>query len=225
MSEQVADVLNIVVDHGGAFKTETPGNDRDVLGQTHWLKHLRAEHSRVSNFNPLVKLWVEAENFKRWFRVWVVGWLILQVLDADLLEEGLHDTKEVVKADSFVYNDTFDLMELSQVSGVKCLVSEHAINREVLHWLELLLLCLLEKHLRADCRRMRSQDVLHRFLSTPAGSVANRSWQTILVSASNSLFVLFGDAVAGYGVLAEEGVLQVTGGMALRLEKRVEVPE
>lgn len=116
---------------------------------------------------------MEAENFERWLSVWVVGWLILQFLDANLLEEFLHDTEEVVKTDSLVYNDTLNLMELSQMSGVECLVSEHAINREVLHWLELLLLCLLEKHLRTDCGSMRPQDVLHRFLRAPAWTISN----------------------------------------------------
>jgi hypothetical protein len=119
---------------------------------------------------------MEAKNFETWLSVGVVGWLILQLLDADLCEEGLHDTKEVVKTESSVHNDTFNLMELSQVSGIKSLIPEHTINREVLHRLELLLLCLLVEHLRADCSRVSPQDVLHCFLRTPTWAIANGSW-------------------------------------------------
>ena len=72
---------------------------------------------------------------------------------------------------------------------------------------------------------MSSQDVLHRLFSAPAGTIADGAWQTILVRISHTFFVLLGYAVAADGVLAEECVLQVSGWMTLRLEKRVEVPE
>lgn len=45
------------------------------------------------------------------------------------------------------------------------------------------------------------------------------------MSAADSLFVLLRHRVAEDGVLAEESILEVTGGMTLGLEKRIEVPE
>ena len=72
-----------------------------------------------------------------------------------------------------VGNKTFNLMELSQVSGIESLVSEDAVDREVFHGLEFLLLGLLEEHLGADRRSVRTQDVFHSFLGGPARAVAD----------------------------------------------------
>lgn len=166
-----------------------------------------------------------SEDFERRFSVWVVSGLVLKVLDTNLIEEGLHNTEQVVKSDALVNNDTFDLMELSQMRGVESLVSEHTIDGEVLHGLELFLLSLLVEHLRADCSRVSSKDVLHCFLTRPARTIANGAFEAILVSVSNTLLVFLRDAVAPHWVLAEEGILQVASWMALRLEQSVEVPE
>ena len=168
---------------------------------------------------------MEAENLKRWLRVRVVGRLILQVLNADLVEESLHNTKEVVKADSTIDDNTFDLMEFSQMSGIKGLVSEDTIDGEVLHGLELSLLCLLEKHLGGDSSSVRSQDVLHGFLGAPAWAISERAFKTILVSVADALLVLLGHTVAIDWGFAEESVLEITSGMTLGLEKSIEVPE
>ena len=78
-----------------------------------------------------------------------------------------------MQSDAFVNNDTLDLMELSQVSGIESLVSEDAVDREVFHGLEFLLLGLLEEHLGADGRSVRPQDVFHSFLGGPARAVAD----------------------------------------------------
>ena len=225
MSEQITNVINVVVDHSWSFKTQTPRNDRDILGQAHWLQHLRTEDTRVTNLDPLFQLRVIAKDFKTRLRVRVVRRLILQVLDSNLGEEGLHDAEQVVQADAFVDDNALNLMELSQVSGIKRLISEDTIDREVLHWLELLLLCLLEEHLRADCCSVSPQDVLHCLFRAPAWTVADRSWQTVLMHFSHALFVLFGNTIAGDWIFGEEGVLKVASGMTLGLEKRVEVPE
>ena len=166
-----------------------------------------------------------SEDFERRFSVWVVSGLVLKVLDTNLIEEGLHNTEQVVKSDALVNNDTFDLMELSQMRGVESLVSEHTIDGEVLHGLELFLLSLLVEHLRADCGRVSSKDVFHCFLTRPARTIANGAFEAILVSVSNTLLVFLRDAVAPHWVLAEEGILQVASWMALRLEQSVEVPE
>lgn len=42
-SEQITDVLHIVVDHSGALETETPGDHRDILRKAHGFEHLGAE--------------------------------------------------------------------------------------------------------------------------------------------------------------------------------------
>jgi len=70
-----------------------------------------------------------------------------------------------------------------------------------------------------------SQDVLHGFLSTPARAVSERAFKTVLVSVTDALHVLLGNAVAHNGSLAEESVLEITSGMTLGLEKSIEVPE
>ena len=72
---------------------------------------------------------------------------------------------------------------------------------------------------------MSSEDILHSLFSTPALTVANRAWQAILVSFTHAFFVLLRDAVARFRVLEEKGVMHVTSGMRLRLEKRIEIPE
>ena len=130
-----------------------------------------------------------------------------------------------MQSDATVNDDTLHLMELSQVGRVQRLVSEDSIDREVLHRLEILLLCLLKEHLRADRCCVRSQDVLHRFFGAPARTVAVGAGQTVLVRALHALFILFRHTIAVDGILAEERILQIACWMALRLEQRVEVPE
>ena len=225
MAEEVSDVVDAVIDHGRALQAETPGHHRHILGKTHGLEHLRTEDSRVADFDPLLELWVEAEDFETGLGVWVVGGLVAELLDADFGEEDLHQAEQVVQANATVHHDTLDLVELSQMGSVQCLVTEDTIDGEVLHWFELLLLGLQVEHLGANGSGMRPEDVLHGLFLAPAGAIAERSWQAILVSVPYALTVLFGNAVAGHRCLAEESVLQVTGGMALRLEQRVKVPE
>jgi len=72
---------------------------------------------------------------------------------------------------------------------------------------------------------VRPEDVLHRLFLAPAWTIAERAGQAILVSVSHALTVLLRHTVASDRCLAEEGVLQVTSRVTLRLEQRVEVPE
>ena len=92
MTEQVANVLDIVVDHGRAFKTQTPSDDGDILGQPHGFKHLGPENTRIADFNPLFQLRMEAKDLQAGFRVGVVRRLILQIFYANLCEESLHNS-------------------------------------------------------------------------------------------------------------------------------------
>ena len=43
VSEEFANVVDVIVDHSWALETETPGDHRHVLGEAHRLKHLRTE--------------------------------------------------------------------------------------------------------------------------------------------------------------------------------------
>lgn len=166
-----------------------------------------------------------AEDLERRLSVRVVSGLVLKVLDSDFRKEGLHDSEQVSETDALVDDDAFYLMELSEMGRVQSLVPEYSVDREVLHGLELLLLGLLEEHLRADGGGVRPQDVLHGLLAAPAGAVADRAGKTFLVGLLHALLVLLRHTVAVDRVFAEEGVLEVTGWVTLRLEQRVEVPE
>jgi hypothetical protein len=43
------------LDHGRSLKTQTPPIYSHILGQTHWLQHLRSEHATVTDLNPLLE--------------------------------------------------------------------------------------------------------------------------------------------------------------------------
>lgn len=139
MTEQISDIGQTIVDHRGSLKTQAPGNDTDVLRKTHGAEHLRSENTRVSDFNPALELRVEAENFKTWLCVGVVSGLILNLIDTNLGIEFLHDAQEVAQTDISISNETFNLMEFSQVSGIESLIAEDTINREIFHWFEAIL--------------------------------------------------------------------------------------
>ena len=62
MAEEFSDVINPVVDHGGALKRETPGDDADILREAHRTEHLWTEDTRVTDFNPALELGVETED-------------------------------------------------------------------------------------------------------------------------------------------------------------------
>ena len=55
------------------------------------------------------------------------------------MEESGNDAKEVAERQVAVGNQALHLIELGEVRGVQGLVAEHAVNREVLGRLELLL--------------------------------------------------------------------------------------
>ena len=52
MAEEVSNVVDPVVDHGGALKRETPGDYAHILGEPHRTEHLWTEDTRVADFNP-----------------------------------------------------------------------------------------------------------------------------------------------------------------------------
>ena len=170
-----------------------------------------------------------AEDLEGRLGVGIVCGFVLQTLQANLLEEGLHDAQQMSQANVLVHDQAFNLVELRQMSGVKCLVTEDSVDTEVLHGLEdtglLSLLSKLVEHLRADCRGVGAKDVLLGLLKGPAFAVAEGVLESVFVGGLYALLVLFRERVAGHGVLKEEGVVHVAGGVRLRLEQTIEVPE
>jgi hypothetical protein len=58
-------------------------------------------------------------------------------------------------------------MEFSQMGSIKSFVSEHSVDGEVLHGLELLLLRKFVEHLRTDGSCVSSEQILFRLVNTP----------------------------------------------------------
>jgi len=52
---QGPNVADSVPDHRGSFETDAPSVDVNVFGETHWFKHLRSEHSAVSDLDPFLE--------------------------------------------------------------------------------------------------------------------------------------------------------------------------
>lgn len=169
VSEQVSDVVDVVVDHSRSFQTETPSNNTDIRVEAHRLEHFWAENATVSNLNPFLKSRMISEDFKTRLSVWVVSRLELHLFNTNLSEESLHNTKQMAQTNTLINDNTFNLMEFSQVSGIKSLVSENTINREELVRLEVFFaeLSKLVEHLGTDSSGVSSQNILHGFVNTP----------------------------------------------------------
>jgi hypothetical protein len=113
VTEEISDVLDVVVNHRRSFKTETPSNNADIFGKSHRSQHLRSEYTRVSDFNPSLKSRMEPEDFQTRFCVGVVGRLVLKFSNTNLSVELLNDTQKMTETDISVSNETFNLVELS----------------------------------------------------------------------------------------------------------------
>lgn len=223
--EQVPDVVDPVVDHRRSFQTESPGDHAHVFRQAHGPQHLRAENPGVSDFYPALELGVVTEDFHGGFGVGVEGGLELELLDADLGVEGLQDADQVTQAYVAVGDEAFALVEFRQVGRVQGLVSEYSVNGEILHGFEFRLQSKLVQHLRADSSSVSSQQILLGFLHVPVVLVPEGAVAAFLVDFLDALSELLREVLARDGVLQEEGVVHVSGGVALRLEQGVEVPE
>ena len=68
------------------------------------------------------------ENLHRWLCVRIVSWLETNVLNSDLLVKFIQNTNQMVQAQVPVNDESFNLMEFSQMSVVQSLVSEHSVN-------------------------------------------------------------------------------------------------
>jgi len=76
------------------------------------------------------------EDFHGRFSVRVEGRLELELLDANFFIKSLQNTNEMAETNVSISNETFALMEFSKMGGVKRLVSEYSVDREVLHGFE-----------------------------------------------------------------------------------------
>ena len=148
------------------------------------------------------------------------------VRDADLGEEVVDHPYQVAQIQVPIGHEQLHLVELSQVSCVHRLVSEHAVNREAFEGSESLrILRHFVQLLRAHRGGVGPQDVLHRLLSAPVISIAERPKPSFRVDLRHVLQVVLRHRSGGGRVADEEGVLRIASRMALRLEQRVEVPE
>mmetsp|Transcript_22505 Transcript_22505/g.36015 ORF Transcript_22505/g.36015 Transcript_22505/m.36015 type:complete len:502 (+) Transcript_22505:251-1756(+) len=229
VAEKVADVGHIVLDHSGPLQTQAPGNDAHVVGQPHRPQHLWSEHARVSDLGPALQVRVIAEDLHARLCVRVVGRLEAQICDANLRKEGLDHPNEVGQRQVPVCHQTLYLVELAEMGGVHAFVAEDTVDRKVLFGrelaLRLVLLSHLVQHLARDRCGVRAQDVLHRLLALEVAAVADGAVAALLVHLPHPLVVILRHRVRARRLLDEEGVVGVAGGVALRLKKRVEVPE
>lgn len=131
MAKQLTNVGDAVLDHGGTLQTQTPAKDAHVLGKTHGLEHLRAEHATVANLDQFVQALVVAEDFHAGLGVGVVGALELEIGDTHLAKEDFHELHQTAERQAVVGNDTLDLVELCQMRSVDRLVAEHTVDGEV----------------------------------------------------------------------------------------------
>jgi len=109
------------------------------------------------------------------------------------------------ETDVLIANHAFDLVKLSQVSGIECLIPKNAVNTEPFHWLKTInfcFLCHLEQHLGANCGSVSAQNILTGFFKRPSFPVAEAAIESVFVSLSNLLCVPFGaSAIARDGIL------------------------
>lgn len=176
MAEQVADVLDLVLDHGRSLEREPPGDHPDVFGQAHRPEHLGSEHPTVANLGPFFQLRVVPENLHRRFRVRVVGGFESHLGDADFLEERADGADEVAEGQVAIGDEPLYLMELTQMGRIHRFVAKHPIDREVLFGSEAALLVgELVEHLCGDGGGVRAEEVLHGLFAFEHAAVADGS--------------------------------------------------
>ncbi len=147
-AKQLLNVRYSELDHCWSLQTQSPCNYWHILWETHRPDHFRPENSWITNLHILLQNRMHTfitstitENLHRWLCVRIVSWLETNVLNSDLLVKFIQNTNQVVQAQVSVNDESFDLMEFSQMSVVQSLVSEHSVNWEELSWPEWLFLC------------------------------------------------------------------------------------
>ena len=103
------------------------------------------------------------------------AYLELQVRQAHLLEEDLHESDQVAERDVLVRDDALDLVEFCQMRRVDCLVPEDPVDAEHLAGPEpARLVGDLVQHGGGRRGRVRAQDKLGRLGLAPGVPVPNR---------------------------------------------------
>jgi hypothetical protein len=129
------------------------------------------------------------------------------------------------KAEVSINNETLNLVELCQVSHVQCLISEHSINREELSWSEIFILGDLIKSSRRYCSSVCSENILQTLFVVPLIVISNTAISSFLMDISDFLPVLLVRDLSFGRIDYEESIVGISGGMGLRLEQAIEVPE
>lgn len=120
-----------ILDHRRTFQAQPPPVHPHVLGQTHWLQHLRTEHAAVADLHPLIQPLVKPKHLQARLRIGVVRRLESEPVDPHFREEDLHEADQASEGEPEVSDDAFDLVELGQMRSVDAFVAEHAVDGEV----------------------------------------------------------------------------------------------
>ena len=169
MTQQLSDITDTILHHGRPLKRKSKSVHTHILGQAHGFQHLRPEHARVTNLEPLLQTSMVAEDLHGRLGVRVVGGLEAQVGNAHVAEEVLKETLEATKSEAKVGNDTFNLVELGQVSSIDSFVTEDTIDGEVARRTGIF--CKAVEGPSRDCGGMCAEDKAKGFIFFPWVSV------------------------------------------------------
>lgn len=200
----LTNVVESILDHGGTLQSKTPSNDTDIRVQAHSLQHLRTEHARVSKLDPLLKTRVPRENFHTWLGIRVESRLEFDVGHTHLLEEDLHESNQITQSQVLVRDDSLDLVELGQMSGIDGFVTVNTIDREEFGGLEhssvsLGLLRKAVKHVGGNGGGVGAEKKLLSLLNLPIISVSNRSISSMRVNLLDAVHIVHVGEVGGSG--------------------------
>jgi len=132
VSEEIANIFNLVFNHSWTFQRKPPSNHSHIRGKSHWYQHFRTEHTRVSQFSPLLQLRMVPENLHRRLRIRVVRRLETNLCNPNFFKKSANGSDEVSQSQAAVRHHALHLVELAQVRGVHGFVAEDTIDAEVL---------------------------------------------------------------------------------------------
>mmetsp|Transcript_85571 Transcript_85571/g.223285 ORF Transcript_85571/g.223285 Transcript_85571/m.223285 type:complete len:384 (-) Transcript_85571:461-1612(-) len=228
-AEELFDALHIVEQCSPSLHANAPCDDRHIFWNAHRCNHLWAEDTTVPNLNPLLQSWMKAEDLHRRLGIRIVGWLEAELGEPNPGEEVLQHANQMSKADVPICNEPLHLVKLRQVCLVECLVSEDAIDREVLLGSEypclLIVLAQFVQGSRGDGCRVGAEDRLSGLVFAPRITPADGAAATLLVHLLHGVEVIHGQVLCPARVLHKESVMRVASRMLLWLEEGVEVPE
>lgn len=131
MPQQLPNITHTILHHRRPLQAETETINPHIPRQPHRLEHFRAEHTRITNFQPALEAGVEAEDFHAGLGVRVIRGFEAQVFDSHVAEEVFEEALEAAEGEAKVGDDAFDLVEFSEVGCVDGFVAEDAVDGEV----------------------------------------------------------------------------------------------